>query len=452
MISLCALKKWRLWSLGIKDAFLQADPFPREVYPHAPLEWCPKNPNRAWRLNAPPYGLNDAPVEFRETLRRYLLQSETSLKLAGLRFEVSALGPCLFIVYNREKKSAGVFSSHIDDILGCGAPGTLDRTRYCMEQRFGPLKVQEDTMLHVGMELVQEADFSVEHTRAEFSRQLKLLDTSPAFWKRRRRPLSDEEKLLCQCKMGELCWLATVSRPDICARLAQLASKVNEIQGSDSYRINSLMKTVKIGQPRAVLKYASSPYPLFPAGLDTRGRRRTRGEKVHGGTLSLVGWADAACGDLSQRGKCRLGYLIGPCRVSQWTSKFTHKLAKGSLGGEVFAFSEMIGHMALLREFYAPFPRISPGMVSMEDRESLCTHFKNREMVTGKYLVRHFSPIQQFIEDGELGNAYWLPRGWKPGRRTFKIESEMGPILSLSETGRFQPGLLRPLKGLAFHE
>ena len=96
-----------------------------------------------------------------------------------------------------------------------------------MEQRFGFLKVQENNFVHVGMELAQKADFSVELTQAEFMRQLQFLDTSPALWERRQNPLSDGEKLLCQCKMGELRWLATVSRPDIRARLAQLASKVN---------------------------------------------------------------------------------------------------------------------------------------------------------------------------------------------------------------------------------
>ena len=214
VISLSALKKWKLWSLDIKNAFSQADPFPREVYLHTPPEWCPRNPNRAWTLNAPAYGLNDEPVGFHKTLKRYLLKSETSLKLAGLRFEVATLDSCLYILYNSEREAAGVFSSDIDDILGCGA-------RYYLEQRFGPLKVQENAFVHVGMELAQKADFSVELTRAEFTRQLKLLDTPSASWKRRQRPLSDEETLLCQCKMRELCWLATVSRPDICARSAQ---------------------------------------------------------------------------------------------------------------------------------------------------------------------------------------------------------------------------------------
>ena len=157
--------------------------------------------------------------------------------------------------------------------------------------------------------------------------------------------------------MGELCWLAGASRPDICARLAQLASKVNDLQGSDIYRINALIKNAKIDQPRTILKYASSSFPLFPARSDRKGRPRSYGERLRTGTLSLAGWSDAAYGDLSRNGKCRLGFLVGimsssltgPCHVLQWASKFTRKLVKSSLGGEVYAFSEMLDHMSLLR-------------------------------------------------------------------------------------------------------
>ena len=187
---------------------------------------------------------------------------------------------------------------------------------------------------------MQQLDFSVALTQADVTRQLQPLETSADLWKRRQYPLSDEEKLLCQCKMGELCWLATVSRPDICARLAQLASKVNDLQGSDIYRINAPIKTVEAEQPPAALN-ASSSFPLSPAGVGARGRRRSNGGRVRSGALSLVGWSGAAFGDLSRNGKCRLGYLIGiasssppgPCQVLQRASKFTRKLVKSSLGG-----------------------------------------------------------------------------------------------------------------------
>ena len=144
--------------------------------------------------------------------------------------------------------------------------------------------------------------------------------------------------------------------------------------------------------------------------------------------------------------------LTGPCHVLQWTSKFTRKLVKSSLGGEVYAFSEMIDHMALLREFYAPFSHISSGLVGTEDCESLFTHLKNKKMITEKYLVRHFLSIQQFIDEGELEDVYWIPGVENPADGLTKLRSEMGPIATLLETGRFQPGILRPLRGLASSE
>ena len=39
VISLSALKKWGIWSLDIKNAFLQADGFDRDVLLGSPSEW-----------------------------------------------------------------------------------------------------------------------------------------------------------------------------------------------------------------------------------------------------------------------------------------------------------------------------------------------------------------------------------------------------------------------------
>ena len=176
--------------------------------------------------------------------------------------------------------------------------------------------------------------------------------------------------------------------------------------------------------------------------------------------MSLVGWSDAAYGRLSEEGRCRLGYIIGlmssslsgPCHVLQWTSKFTRKLVKSSLGGEVYAFSEMVDHMSLIREFYAPFVDIPPGMVGLEDCESPFYHLRNKKMITEKYLVRHFLSIQQALEDGELENVYWLPGTENPADGMTKVKSEMVPMLQLLETGQFHPGTLRPLHGVGSSE
>ena len=90
--------------------------------------------------------------------------------------------------------------------------------------------------------------------------------------------------------------------------------------------------------------------------------------------------------------------------------------------GEVYAFSEIIDYMELLREFYAP------GMAGKEECGSLFTHLRNRKLLTEKYLVRHFLSIQQLIEDGDLDNVYWLPGVENPADGLTKLKSETGPI------------------------
>ena len=105
------------------------------------------NPNQVWKLNAPAYGINDAPVAPHRFLERRPLKNKVSLKLVGLKFKVSNLDPRLYMVLNREDEAVGVFSPHIDDILGRGVPGVLERTRYFSEQRFGALKTQENDLI-----------------------------------------------------------------------------------------------------------------------------------------------------------------------------------------------------------------------------------------------------------------------------------------------------------------
>ena len=85
LVSLSAIRKWELWSLDIKNAFLQADGFDRDVFLHAPAEWGPTCTTRVWKAKAPAFGLNDALAASRRPLERYLLSSGVSMESVGLR-------------------------------------------------------------------------------------------------------------------------------------------------------------------------------------------------------------------------------------------------------------------------------------------------------------------------------------------------------------------------------
>ena len=164
---------------------------------------------------------------------------------------------------------------------------------------------------HVRTELVQESDFSATLAQDGSATNLQPLPPSPQLWAARQKMLPSEDIKLCRCKRAQLCRLAAVSRPDICARLARIASRVNSLLGSDVYRINDLAKTVKAWQPLAILKYLSSSHMSKHARGDADREMRRRGGRIHGETATLVGWAHSAYGDQSTMGKCRRGSAIG---------------------------------------------------------------------------------------------------------------------------------------------
>ena len=77
------------------------------------------------------------------------------------------------------------------------------------------------------------------------------------------------------------------------------------------------------------------------------------------------------------------------------------QVGKGQPGGAAYAFSEMEHHMSMLREWYAHFADLSPGMAGLGACESLFTHLEHKKIATEQFLVRHFSADQQALETQE---------------------------------------------------
>ena len=202
------------------------------------------------------------------------------------------------------------------------------------------------------------------------------------------------------------------------------------------------------------MKYSAglpTPAPRFLSCPDA-GWGQTR--PIHEDTMLLVGWSDAAFGAHEQDGRCRLGYLIGlmsstlagPVHILQWTSKFTRKHVKSSLGGEIFALSEMWGLMDVIREFYTALGHKQLASYTLIDCESLLSHLRTGRRGTEKFLTRHFRSILDALEGGDLGNIAWIPGADNPADGLTKATSEHGPLLQPLESGIYRPGRLGRLR------
>ena len=62
-------KKSGKWGMDIKNAFLQASDFCREVFLRGPVKWDTKGGRRTRKLQSPANGLDGAPAAIHNTLK-----------------------------------------------------------------------------------------------------------------------------------------------------------------------------------------------------------------------------------------------------------------------------------------------------------------------------------------------------------------------------------------------
>ena len=103
-----------------------------------------------------------------------------------------------------------------------------------------------------------------------------------------------------------------------------------------------------------MLRYASPPHPRKPLGWGgkVQGDLRQREDRVHCGSMTLVGRPDAAFGDQSTAGKCRFGYVSGlmsstlKASMSHFAVNLQVRQGNGEeQAGRPHAISEMVNHM-----------------------------------------------------------------------------------------------------------
>ena len=262
--------------------------------------------------------------------------------IVGLRFQALVFYLRFYFVFRARKGAVGVLATYIADFLGCGKRDVSDFVWRNSARRPGAPDFQKTDLAHVGAEPSQDKNSLATPTEQKFTVAL--------------RPIPPQQNC---------------------------------------------------GPRDAANQNGGGPDPRPAQNCDRlmAGQRPKYQSELHLGIRTLAGGSRAAYGDQTKGGRRRLGCLIGvpppplrsPFRVAQWPSEFTRKTAEGSLGGEAYAFGEMMGHMELLREFYATFVDIAPDMVGLGGGESLFTHLPNRGIGAEKNLACHSLDVNRSI-------------------------------------------------------
>ena len=118
--------------------------------------------------------------------------------------------------------------------------------------------------MRVGIKVYRPADSSAQSTRGDFTDAPKPIRTTLESRASRQRPPLMEGVRMCQCRPGELCRLATVSRPEFCVRVPPSGARANSPQDSGAHRLNDLIKSAKEWRRATISKFALGSPPVNP--------------------------------------------------------------------------------------------------------------------------------------------------------------------------------------------
>ena len=362
LLQLAASQCWYINSFDITTAFLRGsrrdqrklaiEP-PEEMRSHMRLK-----PNEICELLKSAYGLVNAP---------YLWYCELRDTLLSLGFVMSPLDPCLFVLPSKDPKQKckidGILGIHVDDGLGAG------------NQRYQEIISQLESIFPFGSKRAQDFTFTGIHIRQDSSFNIHLdqkgyvQDIQPISIDRDRRKkdtltISEEERQSMRGLIGSLQYAATNTRPDICARLSFLQSKINKGCIKDLHDCNRLLADAK-HHADVTITVTSLPVEdiQFVAYSDASFASREN-KQSQKGCLILASHRDVAA---------QKETVASPL---SWYSKKVNRVVASTLAAETYALSHSVDAVEWIRMSWAWIknPHIEwrkPEEVLLQERPSI---------------------------------------------------------------------------------
>ena len=230
-LSVIASNQWTLKSIDIKSAFLQGRQMERTVFLRPPPEsGCS---NKLWKLNKCVYGLADAPREF-------YIRLTTVLKDLGMT--PSRLDKSLF-TFVKNGSLLGIMIIHVDDLLYAGTSCFEKDVIEPLHSIFSRGSKQIGCFTYIGIHLKQLDDKSIVVDQARYTESLKKVEIDPH--RSPADPVSEKQRTSLRSAIGQLNWLAGVTRPDLAFDVCQLSTRVVNATGRELILVNKVIKRAK---------------------------------------------------------------------------------------------------------------------------------------------------------------------------------------------------------------
>ena len=272
---LCSMS-WTPGYLDFTQAFHSGDAIQRELYAEQPAEGIPNmHKKQLLKILKCCYGLLDGPYAWYVHLQKLLTQD--------LGYEMSRADPCLFFLFDTQRRIKGIIGVATDDLLHGGDDDHWQRMK-TIQKRYKLGKFGYGDGRFSGKE-IKCVDGGIKVCQPMYTQE--KIHPIPVSKSRKAEKMSyctPEEVHLMRGLLGSLAWLAKESRPDLSGRIAILQQSMPRPYVQDLLEANVLAKEAREDDKLGVIL---RPVPL---------------QHLRVGTVTDASWGNARGEDLEAHG------------------------------------------------------------------------------------------------------------------------------------------------------
>ena len=371
-LATAASRRWTIHSMDVKGAFLQGKELDRQVVIRPPREAAT---SKIWMLKKCAYGLADAP-------RRWYLRIREELINAGAtpsRFDNG------IFTFMQSGALQGIAILHVDDVMWAGNEAIIMPSITRLKKTFQISHENHKAFTYIGINTAQKPDGSITLDQTSYADTISTIQLPDEKLKNPQQPLDPKETSSLRSALGQLNWLANMTRPDISYTVSRVSGHIKHATVADIKEVNKLIKHVK-ETPSSV---------AFPA--------------LNIASTHVVAFTDSSFNNLDDGGS-QGGQLIlledkfnRICPIS-WRSTRVRRVARSTLAAESLAFADGMDTASFVSHLAEEFQMIQPQstIVGVTDSRSLHDAANTCTQIADRRLRVEISAIREMKEKGEL--------------------------------------------------
>merc|ERR1712112_631426 len=378
LMALSANFSFKMVSMDIRAAFLQAKTLDREVFVRPPKDI--EKEGKVWKLLKPLYGLDDAS-------RKFYLKVKETLQKMGLK---TLPGDDAVYYEHKDGELKGLILSHVDDFTIAGRPEFVDRIVTGIKGKFTVSKVEKDNFRFIGLD-VKTKNNQIEISMEDYADSITEIEEIRKAGREER--LTKVELKEYRKYTGKISWLAQGTRPDLSYSALNLAKKNNCATIADLRNVNRIVEKVKKEKNKIVY-----------------GRI---GEKEK---LQIVGIVDASFkNDDKSIGGMMIALMneeMTKASPIMWSAKQIERVCHSSKDAETLAMTKMIDELVYMARhveilLYGDYKR-RMNLRIFTDSEPTLESIASTKQVDRKQLRMVVQDMKDKLREGDVTSYQWI--------------------------------------------